>query len=93
MTSVRRAWPLVVSATAEEGILLDVVLGVRAINGQVEDRTTLLMGLLRQEADRLRQDPATPGCILEVLTVAARAVAEQEPAPVGGRLAAMSRHR
>ena len=72
----RRAVSLTIYATAEESALLDVVRAARAIHRPAESRTTLLMGLLCREADRLRQDPGTPGYALDALTVAVRAVAE-----------------
>lgn len=81
----RRAVSLTVYATAEESALLDVVRAARAIHGSAESRTTLLMGLVRKEADRLRKDRATPGYALDALAVAVRAVAERAAPPRTGR--------
>ena len=81
----RRAVSLTIYATAEESALLDVVRAARAIHRPAESRTTLLMGLLCREADRLRQDPATPGYALDALTIAVRAVAERAAPPRTGR--------
>lgn len=81
----RRTVTLTIYATAEESALLNVVRAVRAIHGSAESRTTLLMGLVRKEADRLRQDPATPGYALDALTIAVRAVAEHAAPPRSGR--------
>ena len=75
-----RAVTLTIYATAAEAALLDVVRAARAIDGAPESRTTLLLGLLGREADRLRQDPTMPGYALDALTIAVRAVAEH-PAP------------
>lgn len=75
-----RAVTLSIYATPAESALLDVVRAARrAIDGPAESRTTLLLGLLRREADRLRQDPATPGYALDALTIAVRA-ADEHPA-------------
>ena len=74
-----RSVTLAIYATPAESALLDVVRAARAIDGPAESRTTLLLGLLSREADRLRQDPATPGYALDALTIAVRA-ADEHPA-------------